>query len=109
MGKLAHFFLDVDMRCSHEGLWAMLKKKKIKVAEDEFVVFLNRKRSTIKMFCGGKDALMHYRKDGRVIDPGVIRYLPKYCGGKELDVDGAVKEYLQELMKRRGYRVKDED
>ncbi len=102
MAKLAHFFLDVDMRCSHEGLWALLKKNKIKVGSDEFVIFMNRSRTKIRMFCGTKEALLSYQKDNRVIDPGVIRYLPKYAGGKELDIDGAMREYLKDVLKRKG-------
>lgn len=108
MNLLAHFFLDCDMRCSHEGLLAMIKKKKITIKEGEFIVFMNRRRSMIKMFCGHKGALMHWRDGNKQVDPGIIRYLPKYCGGNELDVTGAVKEHLEKMLKKKGYKVKDE-
>lgn len=101
MGMLAHFFLDTDMRCSHIGFKKLLVKHKIKIKEGEFVVFMNSARTIVKMFCGGTDAILHVKNEGRVLDPGVIPYLPKYCGGKKLDLDGAVKEHLEELMKNR--------
>ncbi len=101
MGTLAHFFLDTDLRCSHDGLVAILEKKKITVDEGEYVVFMNSARTMVKMFCGGNNALLHYKKDGRVLDPGVIRYLPKHCGGNRLNMDEAVKEHLHTILKRR--------
>lgn len=99
--KLAHFFLNQDMRCTHDGLAEVLKKKKIKVNDGDFVVFLNRKRNMVKMFCGGKAALLCYKKDNRVIDPGIIPLLPKYCGGDEMNIDAAVREHLLKLMRKK--------
>jgi hypothetical protein len=106
MGRLAHFFLDVDMRLSHQGLWDYIKKKRIKVEQDDFVVFMNRKRNMVKMFCGGKEAIFSYKKDDRALDPGIIPLLPKYCGGSAMDVDGAVKEHLLKLLNKRKKRGK---
>jgi hypothetical protein len=99
--KIAHFFLNVDMRCNHTGLLDLLKKNNVTIGDHDFVVFLNKSRTMIKMFCQGEDVLLHYKKDGRVIDPGIIPFLPKYCGGKQLNVEGAIKEHLQTLMERR--------
>lgn len=98
---LTHFFQDVDLRCSHDGLSELIRKEKIKIGEGDFVVFMNTSRTMIKMFCHGKDAILHYKKDGRVLDPGIVKYLPKYCGGTELDIDGAIREHLEELLARR--------
>lgn len=105
--RLAHFILDVDMRCNHDGLVELLKKNRIKIKENDFVVFMNRSRTMIKMFCQGKEALLHYKKDGRVLDPGIIPYLPKYCGGGELHVEKAVRAHLLDLMERRRNRRED--
>lgn len=101
MNKLAHFFLDVDLRCSHDGLSQIIKKNKIQIGKNDFVVFMNQKRTMIKMFCQGEDALLHYKKDGRTLDPGIIRFLPEHCGGKKLNVEGAIKDHLTHLMKRK--------
>lgn len=98
--KLLHIFFDVDMRCSHEGLGVLVKKKKIKINEGDFVCFLNRTRNIVKMFCGSQDALLHYKKDGRVIDPQVIKYLPKYAGGSEIDMDAAIKEHISKVLNK---------
>ncbi len=99
--KLAHFFLDVDMRCGHDGLMEIVRKKKIQIKEDDFIVFMNTSRTIIKMFCGSEEAILHYKKEGRVIDPGIIKYMPKFCGGKQLNMDGALREHIQDVLKRR--------
>lgn len=102
-GRIAHFFLDVDMRCGHEGLFDLVKKNKIKLVENDFIVFMNTARTIIKMFCQGKEVILHYKNDNRVLDPGIIPHLPKYCNGEKLNVDGAIKDHLSALMKRKGY------
>lgn len=99
--KLLHIFSGVDMRCSHVGLQLLLKKKKITMKETDFVIFLNNNRNLCKMFCGGTDAILYYHKDGRVIDPGVLQYLPKYCGGGKINMDAAIKEHLTDVLARR--------
>jgi len=101
MAKLAHFFLNVDMRCGHKGLHELVKKKKIRMTANDFIVFLNTQKNIIKMFCGDQHALMHYRKDRGTIDLGVIKYLPKYAGGGELRMNAALKEHLLEVLKKK--------
>lgn len=49
--NLAHIFLNVDMRANHRGLIAFLKKEKIKIEKGDYIVFLNQKRTLLKMFC----------------------------------------------------------
>lgn len=98
MAKLMHFFLDMDLRCNHIGLLEFLKKKKIKIGPDDFIVFMNQKRTMIKMLCKGKECLLHYKKDGRIFDPGIIKYLPKYVDGTEMNIDGAIKEHLEKIL-----------
>lgn len=98
MARLAHFFLDVDMRQGHAGLVKLVTKKKIKVVEGEYVIFLNGKRNIIKMFCGSEAALLHYKKDGRVIDPRIIPILPSFCEGKTMNIDGALREHLTKAL-----------
>lgn len=101
MAKLMHFFLDFDMRCSHFGIVQFLKKKKIKITEDDFIVFMNTKRNMIKMLCKGKSTILHYRSETRIFDPGIIQYLPKYVDGDEMNIDAAVKEHLIAMMNRK--------
>lgn len=101
MSRLAHIFQDIDMRMAHAGLKDMLRSKRIKVKEGDFVVFLNSSRTIIKCFCNGTEALMHVKNNGKRLDLGVIKYLPKYCNGPELDLNGAVAENLKDLMQRR--------
>lgn len=101
MSKLAHIFLDIDMRMGHEGLKEYLKKKKIKMREGDFIVFLNHTRTIIKCFCNSLDAILHVKNSDKRLDLGVIKYLPKYCNGPELNLAGAVEENLRDMMKRK--------
>lgn len=98
---LAHIFLDVDMRLGHEGLKEMLRSKKIKVKDGDFVVFLNAPRTIIKCFCNSLEAILHVKNNNKRLDLGVIKYLPKYCNGPELNLDAAIEENLKDLMGRR--------
>lgn len=101
MSKVAHIFLNVDMRCSHLGLKQLVEKEKITVGNN-FVIFLNTARTMVKMFCKGTDVILHYKKEGRVIDPAVLKYLPTYCDGKEINMNKAIKAQLNDYFKRRG-------
>jgi hypothetical protein len=103
--KLAHFFTDADLRCSHDGLWEQVLKKKIKVNEGDFVVFMNASRTIVKVFCGRKEMLLHYKDGSRVLDPGIIPHLPAFCGGGRINMDGAVGEHLREMIERRKMRA----
>lgn len=101
MSKLAHIFLDIDMRLGHTGLKEYLKKKKIKIREGDFIVFLNQPRTIIKCFCNSLDAILHVKNNDKRIDLGVIKYLPKYCNGPELNLKGAIEENIRDLMQKR--------
>ena len=98
--QIAHIFTEVDMRCNHLGLTKLITKHKIKIG-GQYVIFLNKARTMVKMFCKSPDVLLHYKKDGRVIDPGTLRYLPKYVNGSEIQMNKAVKEHLEDCFKRR--------
>lgn len=109
MAKLAHLFLDCDLRCNHVGLLALLKKEKITMTQDDFVIFVNAKKTHLKMLCKSETALLHYKAINQPIDMNVIRYLPKYCDGKTLDMDGALREHLETVFKKKGIRLKKEE
>lgn len=101
--KLVHYFADTDLRCTHTGLLALLKKKKIEIKSDEYICFMNHRSTMLKMFCKGSEALFHYRRDdGHRIDPGVIKYLPKYLDGGEMNMDAAAREHIEDSLARRG-------
>ena len=88
------------MRCNHPGILLFLKKKRIKISEDDFIVFMNSSRNMIKMLCKGEQAVLHYRAGTRILDPGIIAYLPKYVDGQIMNVDGAIREDLEKRLAR---------
>lgn len=107
MTKLAHIFLDVDMRLGHTGLKEFLKKKRVKMNDGDFIVFLNSSRTIIKCFCNSLDAILHVKNSDKRIDLGVIKYLPKYCNGAALDLDAAVADNIRNIMAKR--KIKQEN
>lgn len=101
MSKIAHLFLNVDMRMGHDGLKDLCRQKRVKITEEDFIVFVNSARTMIKCFCKGKEAIMHIKKEGKVLDLGIIKYLPRYCNGADLDIDSAIADNLRDVMKRK--------
>ncbi len=93
--------MNVDMRQNHKGLLEFLKKKKIKIKQGDYIVFMNGKRTMLKMLCNSEFAILHYKKDNRPIDPGVILYLPKFCNGTEFNVDAAREAHLRDMLARK--------
>lgn len=106
--KLAHVFHDVDMRMGHTSLRALLKRHKITIHPEDFIVFINTTRTMVKAFAGSLDAIIHIKqgtgKVGKRIDLGMLKYLPQYCNGPALNVDSAVEKNIKDLMERRKKR-----
>ncbi len=100
LGKVAHIFTEVDMRCSHLGLVKLLEEEGIEVGNN-FVFFLNRPRTMVKIFCKSTQVLLHYRTMGhRRIDPAVLPYLPNYINGPEIKFNAASKKQLEDYFQR---------
>jgi hypothetical protein len=99
--KIAHIFMNVDMRNGHSGLKEFCKDKRVKITPDDFIVFVNSTRTMMKVFCKGSEAIMHLKKDGHKLDLGIIKYLPKYCDGPEIDIDKAIADNIKDVMKRK--------
>jgi len=98
MAKIVHCFFDFDMRCSHNGILEFLNRRKIKPTEDDFIVFMNTKRDTIKMLCKGKKAVLHYKSERAILDPSIVAYLPHYLDGATLNLEGTIRENLDSML-----------
>lgn len=104
MTKLVNAFLDVDMRCQHDGLAKIAKKHRVDVwslSPGEHVVFINRAMDRIKMFSpNGVLSYLRLKSDQR-IDLDTLKYIPEaYDGSKDLRVT-----YSQALRKSLSKRV----
>lgn len=106
--KLINVFPNTDLRCSHAGLTKLIFKHKGKVlnpellANGEFILFINRSQSMIKMFASN-NVLIHYKSPRGRIDVRTIEYLPHCFNAGELNYDAALKKVLEKhLIKREG-------
>ncbi len=103
--RLLHFIPDTDLRCSHEGLKLVAKKKKINLDDmriGDCVIFANRSLNKIKMFASGTKCMVFYSNDGRKIATDTIQFLPAFLSGGELNYRGALKTAIDQHFKRKG-------
>ncbi len=103
--RLLHFFPGADLRCSHDGLKLLAKKKKVDLSNmkmGDCVIFMNNAGTKLKMFASGTKCLMFVSNDGRKIAPETIQFLPQYVQGGELNYRGALKEAIETFFARRG-------
>ncbi len=97
--KIVRYFPDSDLRSGHLGLAKIARKNKVNVEElaaGEYCIFTNRKKTDLKMYVGG-NIVAHYKSPrGHRINPKVIRIIPLFFNGREIDYDAA----LTAVMKR---------
>lgn len=108
--KLLHIFWETDMRCSHEGLKAVAKKKRFPLSDmkqGDCVVFVNRQLTRVKMFASGTKCMLYIAEGNKRIEPDTIRLLPGYIvGGAELDYLGALQESINQRLAKRARKRK---
>jgi hypothetical protein len=91
MNKIIRVYFNTDLRNGIDGLNDMNKEK---VGPGEFVVFINSKLNKMKVLVA-KNAYLNFRSpEGGRIHLSMIRYIPKYFNGSQINFDGALKESL---------------
>lgn len=96
MNKLIRYVPDVDLRLGYDGL-----NRKVSLANlgaGEFVAFVNRQRTKIKLATGNDVVLYHRMRSGHKIDPRVIALLPRYLSGNKINYDAAMRDVLQKAF-----------
>lgn len=100
--KVLQLVFNADLRGGHDRLAKDASKLGIEVDRikvGDFVVFVNRKRSALKIYAAGF-TIAHFRMpDGRVMDPRILRLVPKFFNGKELNYSGALEEVIKKEFK----------
>lgn len=90
MNKLVKYVPDADLRLGYEGLSEIEKLSHL--GKGEFIAFVNRARNKIKLATGG-DMLAYLRlPTGQRIDPRVIKLLPEYFDGTQIQYDKAMEK-----------------
>jgi len=96
------YFQDTDLRYGHDGLakLASLAKKPVyKLKLGEFLLFVNRRQSAVKILtCDG--LLIHLRPESKKLNFEAINLLPKYFNGTKFNYKGALRESIQKRLKR---------
>lgn len=100
---LLRVVFNADLRCSHDGLALQAKALRLDVAKlevGEFVVFINAKKTMLKMFAAG-NTVAHFKTPGnRQLNLKVLAIIPRFFNGQTLKYDEALSEVIRKEIKR---------
>jgi hypothetical protein len=104
MSKLLELFLNVDLRCAHDGLAMVAKKRGIdvkKLEPGQYVMFINCEKNRLKLFAAN-NIIAYLKLPHGKIDMRTLQLIPQafHASGK-IDYDSALKKIL---MKELGLR-----
>lgn len=95
--RIIRYFPDTDLRNGHDGLTGLAKKNGINVNRldvGEFVVFVNKSKTSIKMFAP-PNVIAYYKSTNGKINPAVIQHLPNCFDGGSIDYDKAILKVVK--------------
>jgi hypothetical protein len=98
--RLVRFFPEVNLRNGHEGLALIARDHRINVAQlqpGEYVVFLNKAQTALKMFAPG-NVVAHLKMPYGKINPEVIALIPRFFQGGRIDYHGALSEVIRKAF-----------
>jgi len=93
--KIARVFLDQDMRMGFQGLHQILRDIKVNpenLDPDNYYIFMNRAATKFKLITG--KYMVYFNNGHRRIPLDAIQYLPRNFGGKETDMNEAIRKSL---------------
>lgn len=98
---------NVNMGKGHEALFLIAKRLGVNLGtlpEKSLVIFINRARDKMKILESSGVVLGYIRMpNGEKLPLGAIQYLPQaFSANGRVDVDGAVKLFIQAKLKVRG-------
>jgi hypothetical protein len=97
--KLLRYFSDVDFRNGHEGLKNIAATYKVDVSKlevGEYVIFVNRSKTSLKMFAPN-NVIAHLKMPGNArINLKCIQSLPTFFNGQSLDYTSALKKVIMD-------------
>ena len=98
---LTHCFLNTDLRCQHDGLTLIAKKRRVDVMElptGEHVIFINTNQNKMKMFSPG-GVLSYLRLKTGKIDLNTLAKIPQSFGeGIEVAYSRSLRKVLREKL-----------
>lgn len=92
MNQLVRYVPDADLRLGYTGLNKLVPLTNL--GKGEFVAFVNRAQTKVKL-ATQNDMIAYYRHSRGRLDPRVIRHLPEYFNGSEIDYNAAVTKMIR--------------
>lgn len=99
--KIIRFFSETDMRNGHDGLAKLARENKVNVSQlnlGEYVIFVNKKKTAIKMYAPNNIIVHQKLLGGARLDLRVISLIPKYFNGTKINLDAALKEVITKAL-----------
>ena len=93
----------MDFRLGHLGLTLLAHKKKLKpetFSQGEFIVFVNRRQTALKMLTSS-NVLIYKQNNHKRINLEMVQYLPTFFNGSDFDIKSAIKQALTTALARK--------
>ena len=107
--RIVRVFLECSMSRGHQGLMELARTVNVDVTNlgpGEFVIFINRAKTALKMYAAA-NILVHLKMpEGRKLNMEAVRFIPVAFNAVEMrvDYDAANSMALEESFKRRAER-----
>lgn len=103
---VARVFFDVPMNLGLPGLTRLATQKRVRITEDKYLMFMNRKRTKVKIICG-EHTLLIYSKD-QPISLTELQQLPVKFKGDWMDakMSNVIDKWLNSPVTEYGDMVK---
>jgi hypothetical protein len=105
MSKIVRCFFDTHMGLAHDGLKEVAKRHQLnldKLAEGEFVVFINTSKDRLKVFASQNTFAYWRAQKGVKLDLRVIREIPRIFTGSAIgEYDKALEAALTHKLASR--------
>lgn len=99
--KIARVFLESDLRQGFQGLHKVLVKAQINPSAlnpEHYYIFMNRACTKFKLITGAY--LVYFNNGNRLIPLDAIQYLPKNFGGRETEMNEAIRTSLVKQLSK---------
>lgn len=96
--RIIRYFPDVHLGNSHRGLSELALKSGVNITKlsiGEYVVFVNKRQTALKMFAFGNVVAHLKMPHGTRLDPRIITLIPRFFTGRGIDYDGAMEHVIR--------------
>lgn len=96
--QIARVFFDTHMGLAFKGLEDLCRKNKVNPSYEQYVMFINKKRTKFKLLIGNKYLVYHDNKN-QPFPLEAIRNLPLAFAGDTFDFSKAMDKTIQEKFR----------